>query len=154
MADYVTIPKAAEVTGYSAQAIRTKIHRGVWAEGRVWRRAPDGRILISLRGVEAWAYDQAPESIWQPGPLTALQKAEGRRRAALKRATPDWSDRRAIRAVYDQCRLISRESGVNHHVDHIVPLQGEFVSGLHVPANLRIIPMADNIRKRNFQDEQ
>ena len=53
-AAYVTIPKAAALTGYSANAIRLKLSRGVWIEGREWRRAPDGRPLIDMRAVEAW----------------------------------------------------------------------------------------------------
>lgn len=52
--DYVTIARASELSGYTEYAIRAKIHRGVWLEGRVWRRAPDGRILISLGGLKAW----------------------------------------------------------------------------------------------------
>jgi hypothetical protein len=53
-ADYVTIPVAAAMTGYSAKAIRRKIEAGVWLEGREFRRAPDGHVLISVRGYESW----------------------------------------------------------------------------------------------------
>ena len=55
----VTIPLAAAVTGYTVEAIETKIRRGVWIEGREWIRAPDGRILIDLRGYERWAEGQS-----------------------------------------------------------------------------------------------
>lgn len=53
-ADYVTIPVAAAITGYSAKAIRRKIEAGVWLEGREFRRAPDGHVLISVKGYESW----------------------------------------------------------------------------------------------------
>jgi hypothetical protein len=51
---YVTIPLATALTGYTTYAIETKIARGVWLEGREWRRAPDGRVLIDLQGYERW----------------------------------------------------------------------------------------------------
>jgi hypothetical protein len=51
---WVTIKKAAELTGYTEAAIRSKIAEGVWVEGKVWKRAPDGRPLISMEGYEAW----------------------------------------------------------------------------------------------------
>jgi hypothetical protein len=53
-AEYVTIPVAAAITGYTAKAIRRKIEAGVWLEGREFRRAPDGHVLISVKGYELW----------------------------------------------------------------------------------------------------
>ena len=53
-ADYVTILVAAAMTGYSAKAIRRKIEDGVWVEGREFRRAPDGHVLVSVKGYEQW----------------------------------------------------------------------------------------------------
>jgi hypothetical protein len=54
-ARYVLIELAATLTGYTRKAIERKIERGDWAEGQVWRRAPDGRILIDLEGYKKWA---------------------------------------------------------------------------------------------------
>lgn len=51
---YVKIPLAAKLTGYSQKAIRRKIESGVWVEGQQFRRAPDGRILVSLDGYRQW----------------------------------------------------------------------------------------------------
>jgi hypothetical protein len=53
-ARFVTIELAATITGFSPGAIRTKIARGVWVEGRQWVKR-DGRVLIDMRGYEAWA---------------------------------------------------------------------------------------------------
>lgn len=52
-ARFVTIELAEAVTGLSASAIRTKIHRGIWVEGRQWVKR-DGRVLIDLEGYERW----------------------------------------------------------------------------------------------------
>src|SRR5690606_9994719 len=62
MIDKVTIDRFAEISGYTAVAIRTKIERGVWPEG-VYIRAPDNRILISIRGYEEWAEGRACASL-------------------------------------------------------------------------------------------
>lgn len=52
---YVTIKKFAELSGYTEDAIRSKIQRGDWLEGAVFIKAPDGRNLIDLEGFEKWA---------------------------------------------------------------------------------------------------
>lgn len=62
-ADYVLIDKAAELTGYSRNAIELKIARGVWVEGRQWCKAPDGRRMISLKGYQQWVENTAPPRI-------------------------------------------------------------------------------------------
>jgi len=72
-----------------------------------------------------------------------------KRRAARLHRTPPWSDLDAMRAVYAEAQMITRETGIQHHVDHVIPLQGALVSGLHVPGNLQIITGTENSRKRN-----
>jgi hypothetical protein len=54
-AQWVTITLASACTGYSEKAIRRKIEDGVWLEHTHWKRAPDGRILISMKGYHEWA---------------------------------------------------------------------------------------------------
>jgi 5-methylcytosine-specific restriction endonuclease McrA len=47
-------------------------------------------------------------------------------------------------------RLLRKEcTGIEWHVDHIIPLKGEMVSGLHIYSNLRVIPKIENLRKGN-----
>ena len=57
MIDLVTIKKFEELSGYTVDAINSKISisGGVWLEGQVWKKAPDGRRLISISGCHAWA---------------------------------------------------------------------------------------------------
>ena len=51
---YVLLPLANLLTGYSVKAMERKIERGDWEEGKVWKRAPDGRILIDVLGYQRW----------------------------------------------------------------------------------------------------
>lgn len=70
-------------------------------------------------------------------------------RASKLRATPVWADKSAIEVIYSEARALTRETGILHHVDHIVPLVSKLVCGLHVPANLRAIPAKENHTKNN-----
>lgn len=48
------ISKFCELSGYSEDAVRTKIKRGIWQEGKQYVKAPDGHIKIILEGVKQW----------------------------------------------------------------------------------------------------
>lgn len=75
---------------------------------------------------------------------------EAKRRATILQRTPYWDpDAHLIVAKYQLAAMLSQASGVPHHVDHIIPLQGRKVSGLHVFSNLRVIPGSDNVKKSN-----
>jgi len=66
---YVRISKYAEESGYTEKAIRVKIERGVWMEGREYRHAPDNSIQIDVEGVEKWV---------QGGPVAVSRPANRR----------------------------------------------------------------------------
>lgn len=85
------------------------------------------------------AEDHRAWSKKNPGSIRAIQ---ARRRAAKLKRTPLWSERAEIKEFYQNCP-------VGHHVDHIVPLQGETVSGLHVLSNLQYLTAKENISKGN-----
>ncbi len=72
-----------------------------------------------------------------------------KRRAAKLQRIPPWADEEAIAQIYARARALTVETGIEHHVDHEIPLQGKLVSGLHVPANLQILTGSENSRKRN-----
>lgn len=68
--------------------------------------------------------------------------SNAKRKADKLRQTPAWADLQAIRKIYENCPE-------GHHVDHIVPLRGKTVRGLHVEYNLQYLLASDNIRKNN-----
>lgn len=71
--------------------------------------------------------------------------------AARDQRTPPWADLDAISAVYAQAAGL-RDLGFDVHVDHVVPLRGRSVSGLHVVENLQILSAVENIAKGNRFD--
>lgn len=75
--------------------------------------------------------------------------ASSRRTAKLKR-TPKWADFGRIQMYYNVCAFFNEVNGyIKYHVDHIVPMQGKTVSGLHVHNNLQVILAEDNLKKHN-----
>ena len=79
----------------------------------------------------------------------ALTAAKANRKRHVKKATPSWVDLQLISLKHKERIELSRLTGVLHHVDHVVPLQGENVCGLHVPWNLQIITAEENMSKSN-----
>lgn len=72
------------------------------------------------------------------------------RRGVQRQAIPKWLDDQQwseIEKIYSECSRRSEETGVKHEVDHIVPLRGDSVSGLHVPWNLQILTAEENRAK-------
>ena len=67
-------------------------------------------------------------------------------RATKLRRTPIWANHFEIKMFYDVAKVLSR-GGVLFHVDHIVPLRGKEVSGLHVQDNLQVLPWHENLKK-------
>jgi|GEM_PF-1160421 len=77
---------------------------------------------------------------------------DAKRRAAKLNRTPAWlteQDLKDIESFYTKTQELTEETGIQHHVDHIIPLQGELISGLHVPSNLQILPAKENLQKGN-----
>ena len=75
-----------------------------------------------------------------------------KRKIDTMRRTPAWltqDDLWMIEEAYSLAALRTKTLGIQFHVDHVLPLRGKKVSGLHVPMNLRVIPAIENMRKTN-----
>ena len=98
----------------------------------------------SARLAQKRAYRQANK-----GKINALVTA---RKKVVKQRIPGWvgtDEKWLIKEAYDLASLRTKMFGFAWHVDHVIPLQGKTVSGLHVPTNLQVIPGVLNIRKKN-----
>jgi hypothetical protein len=84
-------------------------------------------------------------------PEIASASAANRRAIKLQR-TPAWLtdfDKLKIRCLHSVAAMLTRENQEPWHVDHVIPLQGNLVSGLHVPNNMRVLRGKENISKHN-----
>ena len=126
-----------------------------WADFLAYERARyaknPGKKLAQIR--KAKALDPAPfaavlrNHYLRNKPVYKAKVAE--RRASRIRATPQWCDKAAIIALYCEAQRLTEETGIQHEVDHIIPLRGKGVCGLHIPQNMQILTRTENRRKHN-----
>lgn len=118
-----------------------------------YKRSKEGKAARKVGG--AWGRGLWPVHLYVQGRRkcdkhNAMDNANNAaRRAGLDRATPAWVNRQAITLIYAESDRLTKETGIPHEVDHIVPLRGQLVSGLHVPWNLKPIPAKENRLKSN-----
>ena len=83
----------------------------------------------------------------------AYTLAETRKRQALKtKAMPKWLTKDQLKEIanmYKRAKELEKTTGLKYHVDHIIPLKGKDVCGLHTPWNLQILTAEENIKKSN-----
>jgi delta 1-pyrroline-5-carboxylate dehydrogenase len=105
-----------------------------------WRkRNPEKVKEINKKSGKKWAANNK-------GARNAITR---KRVAALLWRTPPFADYEQIKLIYLEAARLTKETGIPHEVDHIVPLQGELVSGLHVHTNLQILTRFENRSKNN-----
>lgn len=76
--------------------------------------------------------------------------AQHRERARkIRIATPAWADPKEISMFYCRAQTRTKNTGIVHVVDHMIPIKHPLVCGLHTPANLRVITQEENARKHN-----
>lgn len=89
---------------------------------------------------------------WKQSNIGKVNAYTAKRRTAKMQRTPAWLtdiEHERIENEYKLAALLAKITSSAWHVDHIIPLQGRKVSGLHVPTNIRAIPWIINISKAN-----
>ena len=95
---------------------------------------------------------QKAKSNWKRRNRSAVNALTAKRRSGRLNATPLWLSNLQIKEIHNFYWLakdLEIVTGETYHVDHIVPLQGKNVCGLHVPWNLQILPSDLNLSKGN-----
>lgn len=90
---------------------------------------------------------QAEYKVYRGENPAKIAANSAKRRAYRLERTPAWADEEKIKEVYKNCPE-------GYHVDHIIPLQGKTVSGLHVAENLQYLTPEENLRKSNKYEEE
>lgn len=86
---------------------------------------------------------------WRESNRSARAALQAKRRTVHQKATPAWANLDAVVAFYVLAEARTKSTGVPHEVDHIEPLQGKHVCGLHNEFNLRVVPASVNRSKGN-----
>jgi hypothetical protein len=126
---------------HTDEEYRTKLNEKTKEANRIHYQNPEYKAKRSQQGKE-WFKNNA-----------GIAKAKrARRRASLTNATPNWLTaihKAQIAEFYEIATALEMQTGTKRHVDHIVPLKANGVSGLHVPWNLQILTAHENLSKRN-----
>jgi hypothetical protein len=115
------------------------------------RRVRDRARAVKLYAENPEKY-KAQVKAWKDRNPKAFAELKAKRRAEEMQRVPKWltrEDKKIISFIYEMAKMLTDTTGEDYQVDHIIPLRGKLVCGLHVPGNLQILTRLENIRKGN-----
>lgn len=118
---------------------------------RLWREQNYVRMKETNRSWQKQNPDRWKEynRRWKEKNHEKFNAYAAKRRAAKKQAVPPWADLDAIKRIYAEAAKLTKSTGIPHQVDHIYPLQSDYMCGLHVETNLQILTQSENVSKGN-----
>jgi hypothetical protein len=114
--------------------------------------ARNREVVIARAATRTNEAKQAYRNAWKDRNPLEVKASTKHRRDKHKQATPKWlslEQKAEIRKIYIDAMTVSKVTKVPYVVDHIIPLRGQDVCGLHVPWNLQIMSREENLKKSN-----
>lgn len=142
----------ADLKARRAEASKRYVER--LATDPAYAEKAEARKRKAVERTAAWQREN-PEKVKEHARAVRQRRPERevakvqRRNAAKLQAIPKWANEEKISRHYANAKYLSDVTGHQHHVDHIIPLRGKDVCGLHVENNLRVVPHFINTRKGN-----
>jgi hypothetical protein len=138
-----------KIAGYTAKYAKAHAEYN-----KSWRAVNSEKVIEQARAWRQANADKCNEFSrkWRAKNRFHMNSLKAKRRADILQRTPLWlteDDHWLINEIYELAALRNKVTGIDWHVDHIIPLRGRKVSGLHVPSNLQVIPASMNLRKGN-----
>lgn len=130
-----------------------KSEAGIAAKQRYYYK---NRDMVIARALARPLHEkQSAQKNWKDKNLLWVRADTKSRRRKHRQATPVWLTRQQksdMREMYKIAITLTKSTGTQYVVDHIIPLRSESVCGLHVPWNLRVITQEENLVKSNKLD--
>lgn len=108
------------------------------------------KACVAAKDTQYRASRNANTRLWRRANAHKVKARKRLEKQYIRQATPRWAERFFIEEAYALAELRSRVTGYAWHVDHVIPLRGRGVCGLHVHNNLQVVPAAVNLKKGNL----
>ena len=134
---------------------KVKIYKKEWIKNITKEQRSKYNLRARARYQENIEHNIERKKVYKANNKHIVNANAAKRRACELKRTPAWLtefDKLKIKCIYSIATMLTHENKELWHVDHIIPLQGKLVSGLHVPTNLQVIPAHMNCKKGNKHD--
>lgn len=153
---YYEANKEQYATWYEANKERLADYNKAYYEANKEREAARKKAYYEANKERQAAYREANKErraasmkAWQQANPDKVNAKVARRRAFKLQATPSWANSKAISEFYECAFAFKLYTGLEYHVDHIVPLKSKLVCGLHCESNLQVLEARTNLGKGN-----
>jgi len=147
-------PKWRSANPHKAAEYSQKYSETHKAQTKKWRESNKSRCAETQRNWNAKNREKRNElsRVWRSENQAVMLAHVKKRKLDKIDRTPKWlnaDDFWMMTEIQEIALLRTKVTGIAWHVDHVIPLRGKIVSGLHTPLNLRVIPAYENMKKGN-----